>query len=72
MGVVYGELGNIQDEMGAYKKAIRVDPDFVPAHYAIGQVYLNKGDKTSALDEYKILKKLDETAADKLFDEIYR
>jgi tetratricopeptide (TPR) repeat protein len=72
LGVVYGELGNIQDEMEAYKKALRVNPDFAPAHYAIGQAYLNQGDKVAALDQYKILKKIDEATADKLFDEIYR
>jgi tetratricopeptide (TPR) repeat protein len=58
--------------MEAYKKALRVNPDFAPAHYAIGQAYLNQGDKVAALDEYKILKKIDEATADKLFDEIYR
>ena len=58
--------------MDAYKKAIRVNPDFAPAHYAIGQAYLKQGDKASALDQYKILKNLDNDIADKLFDEIYR
>jgi tetratricopeptide (TPR) repeat protein len=58
--------------MEAYKKAIRVNPDFAPAHYAIGQAYLDQGDKASALDQYKILKKLDSDMADKLFEEIYR
>jgi tetratricopeptide (TPR) repeat protein len=58
--------------MKAYKKTIRINPDFAPAHYAIGQAYLDKGDKASALDQYKILKKLDSDMAEKLFEEIYR
>jgi serine protease Do len=72
LGIVYGELGNTKDEMAAYKEAIRTNPDFAPAHYAIGIAYLKRGDKAAALDEYKILKNLDEATAAKLFDEIYR
>lgn len=54
------------------QKAIRTNPDFAPAHYAIGQAYLKQGDKAAALDQYKILKNLDESIAAKFFDEIYR
>jgi tetratricopeptide (TPR) repeat protein len=72
LGVVYGELGNVEDEMKAYKKAIRVNPDFAPAHLAMGQAFLRQGDKAAALDEYKILKKLDDELAEMLFEKIYR
>ena len=72
LGVVYGELGNVEDEMKAYKKAIRVNPDFAPAHFAMGQAFLRQGDKAAALDEYKILKKLDDELAEMLFEKIYR
>jgi hypothetical protein len=34
-------------------------------------MYLNQGDKAAALDQYKILKKLDGDFADNLFEEIY-
>ena len=57
--------------MEAFKQAIRINPDFAPAHYAIGQTYLNRGDKAAALDQYKILKKLDIDFANQLFEEIY-
>ena len=72
LGVVYGELGKDEDEMKAYKKAIQVNPDFAPAHFAMGQAFLRQGDKAAALDEYKILKKLDSELADNLFEKIYR
>ena len=39
---------------------------------AMGQVYLSQGDKASALDQFKILKKLDIDIANKLFEEIYQ
>ncbi len=71
MGVVYGKLGDSSTEINSYKKAIRIDPDFAPAHYNLGYALLQKGNKTAALDEYKILKGLDEEAADKLFNFIY-
>ena len=57
--------------MKAYKAAIRIDPDFAPAHYSMGYAYLQQGDKAAALDEYKILKTLDDDLAHKLFNRIY-
>jgi hypothetical protein len=35
-------------------------------------VYLVQGDRNIALDEYKILKDLDQDIADQLFDLIYK
>jgi tetratricopeptide (TPR) repeat protein len=71
IGVAFGKLGRGRDEIGAYTEAIRVDPDFAPAHHAMGQAFLQRGDKAGALEEYKILKKLDATLADNLFTRIY-
>ena len=71
MGLVYGKLGKTLDEIKAYKEAIRVEPDYVSAHFNLGTALLQKGDKTGALDEYKILRKLDKKAADDLFNQIY-
>ena len=48
-----------------------VNPDFAPAHFAIGQAYLQQGDKAAALEQYKILRKLDNVLAEKLFEKIY-
>ena len=71
MGLLYGKLGQSQEEVNAYKEAIRVDPDNVSAHFNLGTALLHKGDKTGALDEYKILRNLDKKTADKLFKRIY-
>jgi len=51
----------------AYKQAIRINPDYVKAHYNLGVAYLGLGDKSSALDEYKVLNELDKESADTLF-----
>jgi tetratricopeptide (TPR) repeat protein len=71
MGLVYGKLGQPNDEVKAYKEAIRVEPDNVSAHFNLGTALLQRGDKTGALDEYKILKKLNKEAADNLFNKMY-
>jgi tetratricopeptide (TPR) repeat protein len=71
IGVALGKLGRGPDEIGAYTEAIRVDPDYAPAHHAMGNALLQTGDKAGALEEYKILMKLDKTLADNLFTRIY-
>jgi tetratricopeptide (TPR) repeat protein len=50
-----------------YKQAIRINPDYVKAYYNLGVAYLGLGDKSSALDEYKVLNELDKESADTLF-----
>jgi len=71
IGEALAKLGREKEEIAAYLEAIRVDPDFAPAHYAFGTAVLKKGDRSSALDQFKILKKLDSNLADNLFNRIY-
>jgi len=71
MGLVYANMGNDRQEANAYKEALRINPDFVEAHYNMGLYYLRSGERDAALEQYKILKKLDDEAADQLFDLIY-
>jgi hypothetical protein len=54
------------------KQSIRLKPDDPRSHYALGETYLALKDRPSALDEYKLLQKLDTGLADKLFKQIYR
>jgi len=69
--MVHRLLGNANLEIDAYKKAIRIDPDFASAHYNLGMALLQTGDKATALDQYKILKNIDKQSADQLFNKIY-
>ena len=71
LGIAYGELGQNEQQVEAFKQAIRVDPDFALAHYNMGIIYLTNGDKGAALEEYKILKELDPNMAEMLFEKIY-
>jgi protein O-mannosyl-transferase len=68
LGVAYYKLGRYQDAIEANKQAIRIKPDFVLAHYNLGVAYLVTGDKSSALEEYEVLKTLDIEQANNLFN----
>jgi tetratricopeptide (TPR) repeat protein len=71
LGLIYANMGNDRQEANAYKEALRINPDFVEAHYNMGLYFLRRGERDAALEEYKILKKLDAEQADQLFDLIY-
>jgi tetratricopeptide (TPR) repeat protein len=64
-------MGEYENAMEAYQQAIRLKPDSVSAHLNLGMAYLRVGDKGSALEEFKILKKLDQVSANRLFNLIY-
>jgi tetratricopeptide (TPR) repeat protein len=57
--------------MAIYIKAIRVDPDYAPAHFKLGERYIANGDKSASLGQYKILMDLDRDLANRLFKLIY-
>ena len=56
----------------AFKQAIRIDPDYANAHYLLGITYLQINDRGSAIEQYKILKKLDTEMGNELFNLIYK
>jgi Flp pilus assembly protein TadD len=56
----------------AFKAAIRLSPDDPRMHLGLGKAYVNMGEKASALEEYKILMKLNPDMANSLFDVIYK
>jgi tetratricopeptide (TPR) repeat protein len=72
LGTAYGGLGRYNDSLEAVKEAIRIKPDYANAHFYLGLIYLLMGDKSSALDEYRILKGIDEVSANILFNLIYK
>lgn len=43
LGVVYDNLGNLDDAVTAYQKAIEIDPDYFDAVYNLGALYFNQG-----------------------------
>ena len=43
LGVVYQELGNTEEAVKGYKKAIEIDPEYFDAVYNLGAFYFNEG-----------------------------
>jgi len=61
----------MEEAIEFFKQAIRIKPDYADAHNNLGLAYLGLNDRGSALEQYKILKKLDTEQANKLFNFIY-
>ena len=77
LGELYNDLGYYEKAIETYHRALQVSTGVKeggkPAlHYLIGQCYLNLGNRTAALEEYKILKSLDAQYAQLLLDSIYK
>ena len=72
LGAAYVSLGRYYEASEAYKQAIRLKPDWADAHYCLGLTYWLLEDRDSALQEYRILKDLDEDLANQLFNLIYK
>ncbi|NNF98611.1 MAG: tetratricopeptide repeat protein [Desulfobacteraceae bacterium] len=71
MGALLGELDRLEEAIAAHIQVVRLSPDSVAAHYKLGVAYFRAGRKAAALEEYKILMKLDSHSADVLFDMLY-
>ncbi|MCK5287152.1 MAG: tetratricopeptide repeat protein, partial [Thermodesulfovibrionia bacterium] len=71
LGVAYGKSGMYKEAVDTLKQAIRVNPNNAEAHYNLGFAYLMLNDKSSAINEYEILKNLDTEFANKLFRKIH-
>ena len=63
--------GMSKEAIESYKQALRINPDYGDVHYNLGVCYIDNRDKSSALKQYKILKKLDTKRAKKLLGMIY-
>ena len=60
-----------KEAIESFKQAIKINPDDARAHFLLGATCLILNDKGSALEQYKILKKLDTEMANVLFNLIY-
>jgi len=72
LGFAYSNKEMFKEAIGAYKQAIRINPDYAVAHFNLGGIYLILNDRGSALEQYKILKSLEPELANKLFNLIYK
>lgn len=66
LGNVLIQQGKIEEAIAHYSEVLRIRPKFAEVHYKLGMAFLVRKDKDSALQEYEILKGLDEYLANKL------
>jgi predicted CXXCH cytochrome family protein len=48
LGIVYGNLGQLQKAQSAYQTALRLNPDFIPARFNLAMVYNRMENKPAA------------------------
>lgn len=53
LGFVYGKLGRNQDELEAYREALRLKPDYAEAWHNLGVVYGKLGRHQEAVEAYR-------------------
>ena len=74
LGEIYSylEQNRLKEAIDSYKKCIGLDdgPSVPPARYGLGRAYLGLGDKSSAMNEYRALKKINSPLAEQLLREI--
>lgn len=71
MGLAYQYFGRYQEAIEAYKKAINLKPKWIKAHYNLGINYLMIDNGEAALNQYRILEKLDFISANQLLALIF-
>ena len=77
LGFIYGKLRMWKEVIEFTKQEIRNNPDLpeadlAAAYFALCIAYHYSNDSDSALEQYKILKSLDPSLANKLVDMIYK
>ena len=53
LGIAYGSLGRYQDEIEAYKQALRIEPDYAEVQSNLGVVYGSLGRYQDAIESFK-------------------
>ena len=72
VGVSYYELGFFDKAVIYLKKAVNLRPKWARARYSLGLAFFKSNNKEAAIEQYEILKDLDENYAKKLFDIIHK
>jgi tetratricopeptide (TPR) repeat protein len=70
LGDAYWNCGRYGEAIAAYKQAMKLHVDDPHVRYQIALAYLKMGDKDSAMEEYELLKDMDEKLANELLGHI--
>jgi tetratricopeptide (TPR) repeat protein len=72
LGLALAEQGKAQEAITHYIEALRIKPDFAAAHFHLALAYFMIGNRSSALEEHKILKTLNPELANTLSQKIFK
>ena len=53
IGLCYGQMGNIEQQLAAYRRAVALDPSLYAARLGIAEILSNSGDLDGAIQEYR-------------------
>jgi len=70
MGYALHQLGSFAEAIQEYQIAIGQKTDYASAHYNLGMSYVAMGNRDAALAQYRILQRIDDTRAKRLFNQI--
>lgn len=68
LGLAYRQLGFYEEAIASFRKVILLQPNFADARFNLAEACLITKRKCTAIDEYLVLKELDEELAAQLFD----
>ena len=67
LGLAFSRMRKNENAIGAYKKVIEINPRHAKAHFELGVSHDRASNLSHAFRQYKILKTLDESLANKLY-----
>jgi tetratricopeptide (TPR) repeat protein len=70
MGYALHQLTRYAEAIQSYQSAIRHKKDYASAHYNLGVAYIAMRNRNAALEQYRILQRIDAARATKLFNQI--
>ena len=56
---VYHQKGKYEDAITSYQKAIEFGPNYVNAHFSLGNIYIEQGKLDEAISEYQKVIEID-------------
>jgi tetratricopeptide (TPR) repeat protein len=61
LGIVHADEGNLVQAIGAYKKAVEVNPESAEAHYRLALAYKRSGEGKEAEQEMRLYKQAEKS-----------
>lgn len=63
LGILYSARGNLEQAIGAYKRASELNPHHGEAHYRLGAAYKRLGKEAEAEQEFQAHEQIEKTEA---------